>query len=68
MRWRAVGNARRERIGRARAEFGGRFDPAEGRNSPLLADTGAFPRRGKNITVVGCYVYTVVEVARTIVG
>ena len=32
------------------------------------ADTGAFPRRGKNITVVGCYLYTVVGVARTIVG
>ena len=69
MRWRAVGNAQRgaKRIDRARAEFRGRLDLAEWRSSPIIASTGAFPRRGKNITVVGCYLYTVVEVARTIV-
>jgi hypothetical protein len=41
--------------------------PKDVEGSGLLADTGAFPRRGKNITVVGCYFYGVVEVARTIV-
>jgi hypothetical protein len=40
MRWRAVGNATTRRSRRARAEFGGRFDPAEWRTAAEQSDHG----------------------------
>jgi len=41
MRWRAVGNATTRRSRRARAEFGGRFDPAEWRTAAEQSDHGS---------------------------